>query len=133
MKAAADIATRQFKFAMVDCQFEGEVCDLFKPSSIPQIFVLGMDSVYQVRSLKPDLRTEDILALISGDEYKNNADIWAPDTKQWLIGATGHSIVSGGFSQYAIGKYNEFENFVRKEAKDKFKKMGFAHWTETSK
>ena len=66
---------------MVDCQFERQVCQFFKIQDMPNLMVLGMDKVYQIKTLKTRLLKEDFLALLSGEDYKQSADVWKEDTQ----------------------------------------------------
>lgn len=92
-----------------------------------------MDKIYAVKTMKTDLKKEDILALLSGEEYKTSSDVWREDTKSWLMGATGRAVDSDGFSQFLYNNYVEFEFVIKARSKECFKKLGFAHWSEMSK
>ena len=84
--------------AMVDCTFEQKVCALFQVRGTPHLAMSAKDKVYKLRTLKPVLDKDDILALLSGDDYKTNADVFAEDTHTWLMLVTGRA---GGLNSFS--------------------------------
>ena len=54
---------------MTDCQFERKVCDMFRPNTTPFILVFKKDKVYKVKFMKTTISSEDILDMLSADNF----------------------------------------------------------------
>ena len=88
----ADTVHRQFQLALADCQFERDVCTLFKPRNFPIIYFFKGGKVYEyhVDSVTQDL----LLGFLSSDNYLRQSSVKEEDADEFIRGAIG---IGGGF------------------------------------
>jgi hypothetical protein len=99
---------------MVDCTFEREVCELFNFSAFPHMVMITRDKVYMIRSLKTVLQKEDILELLSGEDYKEKSDVLFDDTTTFLNVQTGRGGgLNSQLSVYFRGMEAQMQTFTK--------------------
>jgi hypothetical protein len=81
---------------VVDCHFERQVCDIFRPKQFPFILLFKNDKIYEYNNLKNmnAITKQDLLDFLSGDLYKTEGNIFHENTNEFLVQMTGQSLDS---------------------------------------
>jgi len=113
---------------VTDCNFDRDVCDIFRPSEFPFILFVKENKIYRY---KGSLAIEDLLKYLSADNYitDKNSTIQTENLKDLVAMIEGSSDLYSRLMRYGA----DLTKWSETHSKTVFKKIQLSHWSENSK
>jgi len=104
---------------------------MFQPRNFPFFLLFKKDKVYNVKFLKSTIASEDILDMLSAENFIKISDVYAEDTDYLFKTLSGQE--GSTWDRFLLQYGNHLEKEFNAFAKRTFKQVNLSHWREQSK